>query len=118
MSAETLSRLMERTTDRLFAAGTADERRAVGLVQMSKLAADLGETLFLRIRSLPDLTAAQTNGMIVEVMDRLVGSVIDSFTNVGVFDVDLCEAHCLAARDGFLDRLEALFAIPTTGGRA
>ena len=117
MSAETLNRIMNETSARLATASHGAEVQAIGLDHMTKIGADLAEALFTHFGG-GSFTDAEINAAILRTREALLRSVVDSCAAFGLTTGPELELLLAASETGFLDRGEALFSLPVTGGAA
>ena len=61
---------------------------------------------------------AQINAVILNNLDGLVRSVVESFEAFGAAEDPFLDCCLEAASSGFLNRAKALFDAPAAGGRA
>ena len=117
MSIPSIQRIMEETSARLSVARYGAETQAIGLDHMTATGRHLAEVLFARVAAEP-FTDAEINVAILNALDGLGESIVESFEAFGVTDHPFVDQCLEAATSGFLDRGETLFSAETTGGRA
>ena len=110
-------RLFQETEARLAVASYGAETQAIGLDHMAATGRHLAEVLFTRVSAEP-FTNAEINTAIFNALEGLQESIVASFEAFGISGHPFVDQCLEAASSGFLDRGEALFSAPKTGGRA
>lgn len=117
MSAETLTRIMEQTGARLAVASYGEETLAIGLEHMTKIGADLAETLFTHVSAEP-FSNSEINALVLKCYDEQQKAIVETFASFGITEGSYLDECLEAASNGYLDRGEELFSAPQIGGRA
>ncbi|WP_149313379.1 hypothetical protein [Methylobacterium sp. P1-11] len=117
MSAETLSRIMERTNARLAGAEHRSELFSIGVDHFRAIAEDMAETVFVHASS-RGWDDGQTNWFIITVLSQLQAGMIDTFRELGLDTGLVLDEFLDASFDAYMDRCTVLFSAPQVGGRA